>query len=124
MRGHLVTHPTFGTQLKAVYFERRLPETAGAIKAYLGSGVIKGIGPKTAERIVALFGSDTLEVILKKPGAADGGEGYLRRQGAYAGEEVKRMFGLRELIAFLEPYGIRAQTAVAALAATGRRRWS
>ncbi len=119
VRGHFVTHPTFGTQLKAVYFERRLPETAGAIKAYLGSGVIKGIGPKTAERIVALFGSDTLEVILKSPEQLTAVKGISTDKARMLGEEVKRMFGLRELIAFLEPYGIRAQTAVAAFSRYG-----
>ena len=119
VRGRFVTHPTFGTQLKAVYFERSLPATAGAMKSYLGSGVIKGIGPKTAERIVAHFGTQTLEVILKTPEQLTAVRGISADKARMLGDEVKRMFGLRELIAFLEPYGIKAQTAVAAFSRYG-----
>ena len=52
-----------------------LPATIQGIRRYLGSGLIKGIGPKMAERIVDHFGLDTLRVIEEEPGAAGRGAG-------------------------------------------------
>src|SRR5581483_3972496 len=60
-------HPRHGRNFKVEAFEPRLPSTAEGIRRYLGSGLIKGIGPKTAERIVERFGGETLEVIESSP---------------------------------------------------------
>jgi exodeoxyribonuclease V alpha subunit len=60
--GEWVNHPKFGRQFKAVRVEERKPATANALEKYLGSGLIKGVGPVTAKRIVKYFGKDTLEV--------------------------------------------------------------
>ena len=56
VEGVYATHPKYGLQLKADKYERLLPATAAAIASYLSSGAIKGIGPKTAGRLVARFG--------------------------------------------------------------------
>ncbi|HET9886190.1 MAG TPA: ATP-dependent RecD-like DNA helicase, partial [bacterium] len=61
VRGQWVTHPRFGRQLEVDSFERLLPRTKEAIARYLGSGLIDGIGPKLAERLVSEFGEQTLE---------------------------------------------------------------
>ncbi|WP_395146606.1 ATP-dependent RecD-like DNA helicase [Armatimonas sp.] len=60
-------HPQHGKQFKAVRYEVIRPATAAAIEKYLGSGMIKGIGPKAAEWMVKKFGVKTLEVIEHHP---------------------------------------------------------
>ena len=61
-RGTWSTHPKFGRQFKANHAEERKPASTAALEKYLGSGLIKGVGPKTAKRIVAHFGTNTLQV--------------------------------------------------------------
>ncbi len=60
--GEWVNHPKFGRQFKAHRVEERRPASANALEKYLGSGLIKGVGPVTAKRIVKYFGKDTLEI--------------------------------------------------------------
>ncbi len=60
--GVWVNHPTYGRQFKARRVEERKPATAHALEKYLGSGLIKGVGPKTARKIVKYFGKETLDV--------------------------------------------------------------
>ena len=56
-------HPTHGEQLKAEQVERHMPTTETEILSYLSSGVVKGVGPATAQRLVERFGADTLQVL-------------------------------------------------------------
>lgn len=63
LRGHWDYHPRYGEQFKIIDCEKKVPATEYGIRKYLGSGLIKGIGPKIAERIVNTFGSNTLDVI-------------------------------------------------------------
>lgn len=62
-------HPTYGLQYNIQSFKRTMPEGVDGIQAFLSSGVIKGIGPETAEKIVNMFGKDTLKVIQTNPAA-------------------------------------------------------
>ena len=57
----------YGRQFNIESFEETLPATVLGIEKYLGSGLVKGIGPKFAKRIVQEFGSDTLQVIEDEP---------------------------------------------------------
>src|SRR6185503_4077813 len=59
LAGAWIAHPQYGKQFKAETCEQVLPATVEGIKRYLGSGLIKGIGPKTAAKIVKKFGADT-----------------------------------------------------------------
>lgn len=63
MRGRWGSHPQYGRQFTVENYTTVLPATVQGIRRYLGSGLIKGIGPRTAERIVEHFGVATLEVI-------------------------------------------------------------
>ncbi len=65
--GEYVIHPKFGRQFKATDVKRILPDTIDGIVRYLGSGLIKGLGPKTALVLASTFGKDTLEVIERHP---------------------------------------------------------
>ena len=57
----------YGRQFSVTSFEETMPATAYGIEKYLGSGLVKGIGPKFARRIVQKFGTDTLDIIEKSP---------------------------------------------------------
>src|SRR5215469_3363272 len=67
MRGRWGSHPQYGRQFHVENYTTVLPATVQGIQRYLGSGLIKGIGPKLAERIVEHFGTDTLTVIETNP---------------------------------------------------------
>ena len=60
-------HPTYGRQFEAEFLERLLPQTSAEILRYLSGRIIKGIGPKTAARIVQHFGDDTLLIMEREP---------------------------------------------------------
>ena len=62
------SHPKFGKQFEVESYTTVLPATVQGIQRYLGSGLIKGIGPVFAERIVGHFGIDTLDIIETAPG--------------------------------------------------------
>ena len=68
LRGRWASHPQFGRQFQVEAYDTMLPATIQGIRRYLGSGLIKGIGPKMAERIVEHFGQSTLQVIEQEPG--------------------------------------------------------
>jgi len=67
LSGAWANHPKHGQQFQVEYCEQTLPASAAGIRRYLGSGLVKGIGPRLAERIVAKFGAETLEVIEHHP---------------------------------------------------------
>ena len=65
--GMWVDHPKYGKQFKTSSYMKVLPTKAESIEAYLASGMIKGMGPSTAQKIVAAFGAETLEILSKAP---------------------------------------------------------
>jgi exodeoxyribonuclease V alpha subunit len=65
--GHWTRHPQWGAQMSVVRYETIRPATASAIEKYLGSGMVKGVGPVTAKRIVATFGERALDIIEQTP---------------------------------------------------------
>jgi exodeoxyribonuclease V alpha subunit len=67
LRGRWRSHPQYGRQFEVETYQTVLPATIQGISRYLGSGLIKGIGPRMAERIVGHFGEDTLRVIEQEP---------------------------------------------------------
>ncbi len=67
LKGWWVNNPKYGRQFKIMDYETTMPATVVGIKKYLGSGLIKGIGPIMASRIVNAFGLETIDVIEKNP---------------------------------------------------------
>ena len=65
--GKLVEHEKYGEQFQVDSYERVLPEEKDGIVEFLSSGLFKGIGEKTAEKIVSYLGKDTLTIILENP---------------------------------------------------------
>ncbi len=104
--GQYAVHPRYGAQFKVILFERNLPASASAICKYLSSGVIKGIGPAMARRLVNAFGDDTLDVIERTPLRLAEVKGISEKRAAEIGEEFRHIFGIRALMIFLSKYGI------------------
>jgi len=67
LHGTWIKHPQYGSQFKSERYETLRPATAAAMEKYLGSGMVKGIGPVMAKRIVAKFGDKALDVIEETP---------------------------------------------------------
>ena len=65
--GNWVEHPKYGKQFKASCYMKVLPTKVESIEAYLSSGMIKGLGPSTARKIVAAFGVEALDILSKAP---------------------------------------------------------
>ena len=65
--GEWTVHPKFGRQFRVQSFHCRVPVSEEGIRRYLGSGLIKGIGPKLSEAIVSVFGGDTIKVLDEEP---------------------------------------------------------
>lgn len=100
VRGSYVVHSEYGRQLKADSFEKRIPEQPDAILKYLSSGVIKGVGPKTAEKIVEKYGADTFEVMSNHPDWLADFKGISPRRALEIGDEIRRQMGFYRLFDF------------------------
>ena len=105
-------HPSFGEQFKATAFERARPASTAAMLKYLSSGAVKGIGPATARRIIQTFGAKALEVIENEPERLAQIKGITKEKALEISQELKRVYGIRELMAFLGAYGVRPEDAV------------
>jgi exodeoxyribonuclease V alpha subunit len=112
LSGRWVNHPKHGLQFQCEICEQTLPATVVGIQRYLGSGLIKGIGPRLAERIVDQFGTDTLEVIEITPErlreVPDIGPKRARHI-AQAWEEQKQV---KEIMLFLHGHGVSTNLAI------------
>ena len=99
--GVMEQHPQHGEQLRAVELERALPEDEEEIFSYLSSGIIKGVGPATARRIVDRFGPATLDVLETEPRRLSLIKGVTEKKAQEMGESFRRHMGLRRLMEFL-----------------------
>ncbi|MFW6178451.1 MAG: ATP-dependent RecD-like DNA helicase [Desulfohalobiaceae bacterium] len=101
-------HPKFGRQFSADSCEQRLPAGENGIRRYLGSGLIKGIGPALAQRLVDHFGSDVLDILDQQPEKLlqVEGVGSKKLEGIKASWEKQRE--IREVILFLQEHEVPA----------------
>jgi exodeoxyribonuclease V alpha subunit len=98
------THPQHGEQLRAVELERRLPETEDDMISYLSSGICKGVGPATAQRIVERFGAHTMEILEDAPEKLTCLKGMTDKKAQEIAAGFRHALGLRRLMAFLAQY--------------------
>ena len=112
LTGYFTSHPSFGEQFKVQVFDRKLPTTARAIRKFLSSGAIKGIGPALAERIVSMFGEQTLERIQQDPECLTQVKGISQKMAENLICEFEKLFGVRRVMLFLEKFGIKATESV------------
>ncbi|MER5553508.1 ATP-dependent RecD-like DNA helicase [Streptomyces sp. NPDC002793] len=112
MEGRWGSHPQFGRQFTVENYTTVLPATIQGIRRYLGSGLIKGIGPVMADRITTHFGVDTLDIIEQEPKrlVEVPGLGPKRtKMIAAAWEEQK---AIKEVMIFLQSVGVSTSIAV------------
>ena len=112
LEGSYVVHPKFGTQFKAEYCERKLPDTVVNIEKYLSSGAIKGIGPGLAKRIVSVFGEKTLEIMENDPMRLVEIKGISAQKCDEIAAEAKKLFSLRAVMTYLSQYEVKSQFAM------------
>ena len=117
--GYMVNHPSYGEQFRAETCEASLPQDTAALLSYLSSGVLPYIGPSTAKKIVAKFGAHTLNVISETPDKLCELKGITPQKAAAISNEFRRMYGVREVIAWMAKFGLSAQMAVTAYRAFG-----
>jgi len=106
LQGRYEVHPRFGEQFRAVWWYAVLPATVTGIRKYLASGLIKGIGPELARRLVERFGAHTLEVIDHTPErlAEVPGIGAKRIQQITRDWQLQK--GVREVLVGLQGLGL------------------
>lgn len=103
-RGSWVTHQTYGRQFKVESFEKDLPAGEGDVLRYLTSGAVKGIGPKTAQKIVELFGTDSFDVISNHPDWLAEVPGITPKKAAAISERFNAISGARSVMMFCRDF--------------------
>ena len=111
--GVWVNHPVHGPQLSAESVERRLPQEEEDIVSYLSSGILKGVGPATAQRLVERFGADTLRVLEEEPERLRTIKGITAKKAMELSEAFRSLTGLRQVMEFLARYDLPVYLAMA-----------
>jgi exodeoxyribonuclease V alpha subunit len=112
LQGRWASHPQYGRQFQVETYTTVLPATIQGIRRYLGSGLIKGIGPKMAERIVDHFGQATLEVIEQAPGRLVEVPGLGPKRTAMITAAWAEQQAIKEVMVFLQGVGVSTSLAV------------
>lgn len=110
--GKWSTHSNYGRQFEAEFLERLMPQTSVEILNYLSSRVIKGIGPRTASRIVEMFGEQTLAIMEREPERLSEVPGISREKARKIGEEFKLHVGIRQIMESFALHHLSAELAV------------
>ena len=110
--GKWTTHSGYGRQFEAEFLERLMPQTSMEILSYLSGRVIKGIGPRTAARIVERFGDQTLMVMEREPHRLAEVSGISAAKAALIGEEFRIRVGMRHLMEFFSAHQLPAELAL------------
>ena len=117
--GKWVHNKKYGRQFEIAGIEVIVPTTEEGIEKYLGSGLIKGVGPVIAGRIVKVFGLDTLEVLDKDPGRLNEVEGLGRKRIELIKDEWKKQKDIRQIMIFMQSCGISNNYAIKIYSAYG-----
>lgn len=106
MYGNYVSNQKYGMQFKVEIFERTIPEDINAIRKYLGSGVIKGVGPSVAKKIVDAFGEKTLDILENDPIQLTAVKSITAEKAKKMGKDFHNITGLRKVMTFFSKYNI------------------
>ncbi|TDT62416.1 ATP-dependent RecD-like DNA helicase [Fonticella tunisiensis] len=112
IQGEWTLHQTFGQQIKVESCEEIMPATVEGVEKYLASGLIPGIGPVTARKIVEKFGVDALDIMEMNPERLTEVEGIGEKKAAKIAEAFQEQRELRQVMVFLQSYGITATYAI------------
>lgn len=111
LRGRWETHPRFGPQYRVESYSLLIPATASDIEKYLASGVLKGIGPVMASRLVKCFGEKTLEVLDREPERLSEVPGIGPKRFQAISEAWREQQELRDVMLFLQSHDVSASHA-------------
>lgn len=106
IRGNWTMHPLYGRQVQVQYYEKSMPTTLAGIEKYLASGLIKGIGARTAKRIVEKFGEATFYVIEEKPDLLTEIRGISYDKAQKISDIFREQHELRKAMLFLQGFDI------------------
>ena len=106
MQGEWHHHPKFGRQFKIQHSSSRIPASVSGIRKYLGSGMIKGLGPVMAGRIVDKFGKDTLDIIDRHIDRLNEVDGIGAKRIEQIGRAWKAQREIRDVMVFLQSHGV------------------
>jgi exodeoxyribonuclease V alpha subunit len=108
LRGHWVDDKKFGRQFRVATYQLRTPETLVGIERFLGSGIIPGIGPELARRLVGHFGMDTLEIIDRRPDRLIEVSGIGAGRAAKLAAAFAAQREVQDVMVFLRGHGVSA----------------
>lgn len=106
LQGNYVEHPVYGIQMKVTSCQTVMPTDLVGIERYLGSGLVKGIGPATAKMIVGHFGRDTLDIMLYAPHRLEEIPGIGPVKCAKIAESFRQQQQMRDTMIFLQGHGV------------------
>ena len=106
MRGEWAHHAKYGPQFKVVHFKTKVPATVFGIQKYLGSGLIKGLGPVMAGRIVDRFGENTLDIIENQIDRLAEVKGIAEKSIAKIARAWEAQKDIRDVMIFLQSHGV------------------
>ena len=102
--GEWTHHKSYGREFSVAYYEKQLPATSNEILRYLSSRAVKGIGPKTAQKLVDMYGEDTLDVIENHPEWLAKIPGITESKARDISDDFREQFGVRTLMMFCREY--------------------
>ena len=106
LEGEWTTHPDYGRQLKMETYSSVAPSNIVGMENYLASGLIKGVGPSTAQKLVEYFGLDVLDIIQFNPQRLTEVEGIGSTRAEMIASSFSEQKEIREVMIFLQSYGI------------------
>lgn len=112
LQGDFSNHPKHGYQFQAEFCEQTMPATLAGVRRYLGSGLIKGIGPKMADNIVDHFGEETLDVIDNTPHRLREVEAIGPKRAAWIAAAWDEQRQIKDIMLFLHGHGISTNLAI------------
>ncbi|WZL77492.1 ATP-dependent RecD-like DNA helicase [Eubacteriales bacterium mix99] len=121
LEGEWTTHPEYGRQLKMETYSSVAPSNLVGMENYLASGLIKGVGPSTARKLVETFGLDVLDIIQFNPGRLKEVEGIGSTRAEMIASSFSEQKEIREVMIFLQSYGITTTYAMKIYKAYGAR---
>ncbi|MDZ7699879.1 MAG: ATP-dependent RecD-like DNA helicase [Deltaproteobacteria bacterium] len=121
LEGEWTRHPKYGEQFKITHCRTEVPASVYGIEKYLGSGLIKGIGPKMAKRIVKRFGTETLDIIETDIHRLKTIPGIGKKRIDMITKAWEAQQEIREVMLFLQGHGVSSGYATKIFKAYGNR---
>ena len=106
VEGEFINHPTYGSQFSVSSFSKAPPNSLDSIYKHLSSGMLKGIGPATAQKIVETFGEDSLNIIENDPERLAELKGISINKAIEISNSYQSQFGVRNIVMFLQKNNI------------------